>query len=194
MLRYYQPYQYLRNKMAYEIKIKSLKEPIRVENHGPATRIKESWERFMLHEIDDAMVTIAGWTGTLGSIVFFREIASSNASSARHDEDWRKTGEDFIINRNIFLKLSSEEKGKKLDFFRMIYWGFTQRKSENIMAGDVPIEEYAQDIQSEFFRKNPKRMLCDPAEFKKIIKSSECHSSVSSIIEGAILQDMKLAQ
>lgn len=179
--------------MAYEIKIKGLKETMMAENHGAVSVIKEKWERFMKNEIEDVLVTISGWTGTLASIVYFKETTSSASSSSSFDIAWREAGEKYMKERNSFLKLDPMQKAMKLGFFRMVYWGFTGEKSEEVMIKNEPIESLAIKIQEKFFRENPSRMICNPSLFKPLIKSIKCQVSIQNLIEAVITQDMRLA-
>lgn len=179
--------------MSYEIKVTGLKEPIRAENHGATSVIKEKWEKFKKGEIEDILVTISGWTGTLKSIIYFKEIKSSSASTSSFDIYYKDQREKWLKDRLSFRNLPLEIKSKQVDFFRMIYWGFTGRKSEEIKIGDTPIEEIVINIHKEFFTNNPKRTLCDPILYKKVIKSVTCHDTITSTIEKAIMEDRKFA-
>lgn len=177
----------------YEIKIKGMKDMLTAKKE--ANSLKVRWEQFMIGKEADAVVSVSGWTGTLSSIGYFKEMTNSSpASGDSVNKDWEMSHNEYLKMRDRMLKLTPEERAKDMNFFRIFYSGFTKRHSEEVKITDVLIEDYVMKIQKDFFEKNPKRILCDPDLFKVLIKSKECHPSVLNMTVGAVQQDIKLSK
>jgi len=75
-------------------------------------------------------------------------------------------------------------KSKQMGFFRLVYWGFTYKKSEEVITKNgTPIEELAEKIQLEYFTKHPQKKLCDPRLYRPLMKSNTCDSAVMRILK-----------
>lgn len=168
--------------MPYDIKIKGLKDLVREEDHLKAFSIKKSWEQFKLGKANNSLTKIGTWEGALSDIGYFNEISAVK----KNDHVVIDSQKEFLQARREFLSKGIEYRSNHLDFFRFIYWGFTKKKSEEVMIGDKPLEEYAKNIQRKFFHENPNRACCEPALFRPLIKASKCHMTVLSIIENQI--------
>lgn len=170
--------------MAYDIKIKGFPNLVSVENGEQA---KLDWENY-INTKKNAVVNIGDWTGQLSDISSFRKVSGGRGKDNKTVESVAREYRANLVN---FRKLSVEDKAKRLGFFRLLYWGFTREKSENVKLKDgSPIEEKAIAIQRKFFAENPKRMFCDVINFKQLIKSNECFPAVMSIMEEQIRQDV----
>jgi len=170
--------------MAYEIRIRGHKEPVVVESN--AEKLRSDWEEYQISKTDK-IVEVGSWVGRLSLIQDFKKAASS---SSNQDSSSYEIHRDYVKERNNILSLSPKERSERMGFFRMIYWGFTKKNSEDVKTNSgVPIEELAQKIQSDFFTKNPQRTMCDPVLFKPIINSTRSDKSTIYLAENMITQD-----
>ncbi len=168
--------------MAYEVRIRGHKEPIIVEKN--AERLKSDWQNF-IETKKDQVVEIEGWTGRLSLIQDFQRAKTIESNKTQSDSD-----EEYFTERKKILSLSLEERASQMGWFRLIYFGFTKQYSENVvLPNGRNIEDYAKDIQMNFFEKNPKRTMCDITEFKPLIKSDKCNEKIISTLEQNIRQD-----
>jgi hypothetical protein len=168
--------------MNYDLKIIGDNEMLRVEDGDD---LKREWEQYKMskRKDDDRIINLKNWTGSLSDIRSFRTAPASNSSNdSNYDEQYRKD----MIKLNA---LSPEDKAKRMGFFRILYYGFTGMKSEEVMVGETPIENYAEKIQRKFFEENPKRVYCDPFLFKPIIKSKGCDEAVMRLVNNCIIKD-----
>lgn len=165
-----------------EIKIKGFPDPVRAENIGD---LQLRWQEYKIGRRQNELVTVAGWNGTLSDILSFRKIATTRAQSKAADE----AHNEYMRERAIALLETPEVRAKRMGFFRIIYWGFTGKRSEDVTVRGKSIEQMAETIQRKFFTEHPKRIICDPALYKPIIKSEVCHIKVMDLIERQIKQD-----
>lgn len=100
------------------------------------------------------------------------------------EKSLKETHNVYVSDLHAFRKLTVEQKAKNLAFFRLLYWGFTQKDSEGL-----GLEEKAIEIQKNFFEQNPLRMYCDPILFKSLFESDNCNPTVLNISESQIRQD-----
>lgn len=171
--------------MAYDIKIKGLKDLVREEDHIKAMRLKNTWEAYKTGKANNSLVQVGTWEGAIADIGYFNEVATR----VKSDYVVNDTQKEFLKTRREFLSKSLEDKINHLNFFRLLYWGFTRKNSESVLVGEKPIEEYVKNIQKKFFTCNPNRTMCDPVLFKPLIKNTKCHANVLSLIEGHVMQD-----
>ncbi len=166
--------------MAYEINIRGLRDPIRSETNS----IREVWEKYIETKVDQ-VVQLGDWTGKLSEIKWLKKIEGSKSGYSggeRSDIEYRK---DLTEKR----AQTASVRAQNLGLFRLMYWGFTGKKSEEVLVKGESIEKFAEKIQQKFFEENPKKIVCDPRLFKPLIKSDKCDATVVSIIEGIVRQD-----
>lgn len=166
--------------MNYDIRIKGFKDLLRVDDAEP---LKSRWESFIKKTSTDQVVSAGDWTGKLSDITAFRRaptLRSENNLSEEIDLEYRR---ELMRQRG----LSAQGKATLLGLFRLLFWGFTKKKSE-----DRPeIEKTAMDIQEKFFMENPKRTMCDPILFRPMFArvANACDPSVLRILERVVRQD-----
>lgn len=161
--------------MAYDINIIGNSDPLRVE-YGVGTLI-ERWKLFKLKKISDEPVEIGEWVGALSAIKSFRPIEAnrSNTNASREsDNEYRR---DLAAIR----ALTPAEKAKRMGLFRLVYWGFTRKRSEN-----AAVEAAAEKIQRMFFDQHPKRVFCDPILFMPIIRKGPLPEKKGESLGGRI--------
>lgn len=164
--------------MPYDLNIIGSTDPLRVEEG--ADELIERWSLFRTKKIQDEPVKIAGWVGMLSSIKSFRPVEKSRSDGIGSSESNNEYRRDLSQIRS----LTPEARAKRLGFFRMVYWGFTQKYSDG-----TDIEKKAEDIQRSFFTKHPKRIFCDVTEFQALLPKAECDKTIIGIIERQIQQD-----
>lgn len=169
--------------MAYEIRIRGHREAIIVEKN--AEKLRSDWEAYQINRIDK-VVEVENWVGRLSLIQDFQRVRSAEADKQSNADIIHK---EYMADRDKILGLTIEERASHMGFFRLVYWGFTGRRSEDIMVGDKPIEEFAKNIQRKFFTENPKRLHCDPTAFRPIIKSEKCNEKLMANLETIVRQD-----
>jgi len=175
--------------MSYEIRIRGHREPTLVENNGEKLRL--DWEEYQLNKTDK-IVEVGSWVGKLSMIQDFKKTPSSNSNNNKSSEDPHK---EYTTERNKILSMSTEERANRMGFFRLMYWGFTHKNSEdvNTLSGKS-IEEFAKEIQLKFFTENPKRTLCNPILFKPLIKSEKIVGKLMPTVEQLIRQDIYMTK
>lgn len=172
--------------MSYEIKIKGMNDLLMIESEDVARRVKSSWESFHSGG-ENCLIEIEGWEGRVSSIDYFKK-SSSPRSDNSHAID---ASAEYARAKIEFLKLAPADKARKaMGFFRLMYLGFTGKRSEEVLLGSAkPIEEAALGIMERFYRSNPGRYMPDPGIFKAIIRSQECSPSAMAIMERQVMSD-----
>lgn len=167
----------------YEMRVAGFKDTLQVDDGG---MLKTKWEEYKTKKIKDELVEIKGWAGMLSDIKSFRNTQNSNSENTYSEQSENQYKKDLYA----FRSMPVEKKAKRLGFFRLMYYGFTEKKSEEVLTNSgKPLEELAEAIQKKFFSENPKRMFCDPNLFKPLIKSEKCENAVMRIVENQIRQD-----
>lgn len=132
-------------------------------------------------------IDLGRWAGTYGEIRSVEITSGLNSENNKHEEVDSQYRRDLMS----FRKLSPQNKSKRLGFFRLLYWGFTGKNSEEVMLKNgVSLEAKATAIQEKFFAENSKRMFCDLLLFRPLIKSEKCQDSIMRILENQIRQDV----
>jgi hypothetical protein len=73
--------------------------------------------------------------------------------SARSDNTtYRELDNQYRRELASCRALSPEARARRLGFFRLIYWGFTKKQCDG-----TDIERRAEELQRQFFERNPKR-------------------------------------
>lgn len=92
---------------------------------------------------------------------------------------------EYYKDRGLFLGLSLDEKSKKMYFFDLFYKIMTDSDAK------PDVHEKAQQIQYEFFSKNPYRMYCDPNAYRPLIEGNKAKlGKFLHIIERIVATDM----
>lgn len=166
---------------SFDIKIKGERDLLRVDD---GFILKERWEKFLVDGVDEA-VKVDNWTGYLSEFRSFRKVPELRSDGTSAEQ----THKEYLVELKKIRSESPDKRAKRLSFFRLIYWGFTSKKSEEVMIKEKSIESLAEKIQEKFFAENPKRIVCDPLLFKGLIKSGKCNPAVLSIVESLFIQD-----
>ena len=110
---------------------------------------------------------------------------SESLFKKNYDDEYKK-------ERTQILNLTPEQRGQRVGLFELLWWGATGTKEIPEDISDQVIE-----IQREFFRKNPKRIYCDPILFKKILphkgELTIWQKGAFDIVEGCVGIDMRYA-
>lgn len=167
--------------MAYEIRIRGHKEPVVVENNSE--RLMRDWKNYQLTG-KDFVVEVNSWVGKISSILDFQKVKVSEAS-----KESSRSHEEYIEDRKKILDMPVEERAKNMGWFRLVYWTFTGKNSEDILIKDIPLENLIEEEQLRFFSKNPKAIHCDVDIFKKYIKSNQANKFSIGVIESVIRQE-----
>ena len=167
--------------MAYEIRIKGHKEPIVVDKNSD--KIKADWESYQDTK-QDMVIEINGWTGRLSSIIDFQTVKTSQA-----EKEPSRAHEEYLADRKKILDMPIEERAKNMGWFRLVYWPFTGKHSEDIYIKEIPLEKLIEEEQIKFFTENPNSIHCDISIFKKYIKSQKSNSFSINTIEQIIRQE-----
>lgn len=169
--------------MAHEIRIAGYKELLRLEK---SEGILKKWEAFKTGEGKDEIISVSDWTGLLSDIKSFRKVLPLNSSKITEEQERA----EYLKGRDTILAEPADVRAKRLGFFRLVYFGFTGKKSEEVFTpSGIPIEKMAEDIQKKFFVENPRRIFCDPIFFKPIIKSKRCNEIIMRVIDTHMMQD-----
>ena len=124
------------------------------------------------------------------------EISSDRLSSEKFDEEMRLSVEEEKRERAKVLKLSPEVRAQRLEFFRFMYRSALGPKEE---PSNEKLDQ-ARRIQSDFFKANPRRTVCDPRLFKSIIGNpggimlNAWQSAGFRIVEAVASRDMYLSK
>lgn len=176
--------------MAYEIRIKGDKNAMIVESNSIGEKIRQDFFDFKLKKKPDNVFTVSEFSGTLsciGSIKMISSLKSENKASDTFYAEARNTRKDY-------LSLPPEERANRMGFFRLFYWGFTKKKSEEVfLESGKCIEELAYSIQKKFFEENPMRSFCDPIFFHPLVKSKKCHDAAMRLIEKGTREDYQVS-
>ncbi len=176
--------------MAYEIRIKGDRNSLIVESNSIGEKIRQDFFDYKLKKKPDNIFTVAGFSGTLSCIGSIKMVSSLKSENKASDNFYREANN----TRMDYLKLSSEERAKRMGFFRLFYWSFTKMKSEEVfLESGKCIEELAYSIQKKFFEENPKRTFCDPVFFHPIVKSKKADASGIGLIERITREDYQLS-
>ena len=168
----------------YQIRIKGRNDLMLEIKDIIGFQIKQDWKDY-LETKKDAPVEISGWSGKLSDIKDFNLINTEYGNN-----EVNKLEIDYRDELRRFRELSAEEKANKLGFFQMVYYGFTEKNSQEVkMKNGLPIEDEVIKIQKKFFTENPKRRYCDPIFFRPLVKSTSCNKAIIRIIENIIAQD-----
>jgi hypothetical protein len=161
--------------MTFDIKVIGHNELIRTER---GESIKREWEAY-LKTRKDALIEFGGWTGRLSEIRSIREAKTAPSASQRPNQaDVEYRQELFRLRR-----MSPEARAQRLGFFKFIFYGFHRRN---------PTEKelkMAQDIQEKFFTEHPKRIMCEPTLWRKILGEGSCNDRFLHIVENQMRQD-----
>ncbi len=166
--------------MVYDVKIAGYPDLLRIDD--PSDITKTRWEEFLKSRVD-GMVSISGWTGRLSDIRAFRRVAAS----LPHKPD--SAFADYLEERRKILALTPAERAKRMGFFRLMYWTYTGKKSEEVKIKDRPLEEIVEKFQLKYFLENPRRVVCDPRMYKAFIKSPKANTFGLLTIEQIVRQD-----
>ena len=168
--------------MNYDIKVRGFKDDVSTED---GEGLKQKWEAFMLKRAQDELVEVGGWTGLLSDIRSMRKVASSaSEKSVGREEEM-----EYRNNLTEIRKMNPEKRAKRLGLFRLMYWGFTGKRSEEVIIKGRPVEELAIEAQAKFFKENPKRIFPDYDIFRHLIKSEKCNEAIIRIIDNQSRQD-----
>lgn len=170
--------------MTYDIKIVGHNEVMRLDN---GEMIKADWEEYKKNRSNDRMIEVQGLTCQLSDIKWFRAVKGTGADTNKTIEN---VDAEYLKSIKQIRSWPLDVRAKQLGFFRMLYWGFTGKKSEEILCDGIPmLEMWAEKLQRKFFEANPKRVICDPVVFREIIDSKNCDAGVMSVLENVVRQD-----
>lgn len=139
----------------------------------------------------DYPITIGKQSFRKGDIKYI-EIINDGDDSRK----WEESNKEFYAQEKIeyerLIKTTAEYRGGLLDIFSYLY---------KFSSGNFPSEETlrkANEIQTEFFKKNPKRRLCDLYLLKSLIpmnntKPNSFEHGYFRIVEKAVFRDMQLS-
>ena len=173
--------------MSY-IKLKGSKENIEAEKLE-AQAIKRIFENNNFSK--DYPIKTETWSGIKGNIdyvVITNESIKQNGNLIvkNYDNEYKKY-------RHQKLSLTTEQRGKNLSMFELLWWGATGKK-------EIPqnIADKAEITQKEFFAENPKRIYCDPILFKDLIPGrgelTIWQRGVFDVVERCVGIDMRYAR
>ncbi len=166
--------------MTYDIRIKGFKDLLRVDD-GQA--LKDRWEKFIEKQSTDQIVSAGDWTGRLSDITAFRK-----APATRSDNEFAEIiDQEYLAELRKLRSTPVADRAKLLGMFRLLFWGFTKKKSEE----RPEVETAAIKIQEKFFTENPLRTICDPILFRPMFKrvTDACDPAVIRTFERVIRQD-----
>ncbi len=171
--------------MVYDVKIAGYPDLLRIDD--PSDITKTRWEEYLKSKVD-GVVSISGWTGRLSDVRAFRRVAPSVAN--KPDSSMA----DYLEDRRKILALTPEERAKRMGFFRLMYWIYTGKNSEEVKIKNQPIEKIVERFQLKYFQVNPRRTVCDPRMYKAFIKSNKAHTFGFSTMEQIVRQDQFAAR
>ena len=93
---------------------------------------------------------------------------------------------EYRIYRQEVNSMTPEKKAERLGIFNLLYWGLTNNHK---MPEDI--KKQAIEIQTKFFKENPKRIYCSPFLFKKLFTDFQIFNPAFVMIERAVLEDVK---
>lgn len=99
--------------MAYDVKIKSLKDLVRDENHSKVMAIKEKWNDYKLGKSNNFSCKIGTWEGTADQISYFNEIVEKSRASVQQLDYPPLTESQIAKNREILAKMRKTLADKK---------------------------------------------------------------------------------
>lgn len=99
--------------MAFDIKVKGDREPLRIEDHEKGLKIKNAWVSLKLGKGTDSVIEVSGWTGTLSDIRDFREVTNVSRASRFQVEYEELTPEQHEKARKhiAIIRKEMREKG-----------------------------------------------------------------------------------
>lgn len=158
------------------IYIQGYREPVEVDK-AIAEKISQAFNNKDIPET--SVISTSQWTGRKSQI---RSVRITNDYVAP------STGDTFIEDtrkyRNGVLSKPVEYRANSLNFFEMLYWGFTGK----LEIGEE-IKKKAYEIQLQFFKQNPRRLYPDPYLFKEIIGGGVCNKYILDVVERSIRAD-----
>jgi hypothetical protein len=110
--------------MAYDIKIKGFKDPMRVDEHEKGEKLKVLWKNYNEGKGNNTPIEIGGWLGRISDVGSFMEVKSVNRSDKPQiqypdieltPEQRKKRAEMFDKARQEFIKkgiFKGKGKGK----------------------------------------------------------------------------------
>ena len=161
---------------SYEIKLTGHNDLLLVEN---GDSLKSDWEAYKQKKKIDQPISIAGFTGMLSDIRYFRvaQGAQSNNNSAM------QVSKEYFDELHKIRKMDARERANRIGFFSLIFSGFNGNLPDNEEIG------LAKEVQKKFFTENPRRVHCDPLLFKEIIGGQKCHDAILRLVENVVRQD-----
>lgn len=173
--------------MIYDLKLKGFPELHRVDD--PAGVIETKYARYHQTKVDEVIETV-GWTGPISDIRSYKRVGPSGQAQQPDTSHI-----EYMKDRAEKLARPIAERAKDMGFFRMIYWSYTGKKSEDVMTlSGAPLESLVEKIQLKFFTEHPRRTVCDPILYKPVIKSVSANTFGLSTIEQVVRQDMFAAR
>lgn len=145
--------------MSYELRIKGRNNLVVVSN-DIGKKLIAKWEDYKRSK-SDSVIEVNGWIGSISDIRDFT-FAADNASSKSNQSE--KVNAEYMADLTTARQQSPEKRAQSVGFFSFFFFAYT---------GEQPTQEEKQKaigIQTEFFTKNPKRIICDPLLFKELIK------------------------
>lgn len=139
-----------------QVYLKGILKPIEV-----SMREAESVEKVLESGNKDMTIQVSGATFKASEVKFVKKEKDKVYQEAQ--KDYFDKEEKYIEYRKSQLKKSVEERAKELGFFRVVCFSMLGRK-----ATDEELAK-AETIQRDFFKKNPKRLFCNPILFSSML-------------------------
>lgn len=172
----------------YIIEIKGSNRKVEVSDDF-GKKIKAQWEQWIedgRSQEDDGLISTDGFSGSFSQVKFIYYSSEKNRS-----DNTNNSFGDYQKDRDRIRKMTPEQKAKRLGFFRIIYWGFTKKRSEEVKTKTgESIEKLAENIQLKFFKENPNRTLPDEHIFKPLIKSTEMDNRAFKVVSDHVQEDI----
>ena len=136
------------------------------------------------------IVEIGDWSGAKDQIqqtkIDYFKPDEPETDHSQKDEEMRKLNTNYANYRKSINSMTPEKKAERIELFNLFYWGMTKKH-------EVPedIKNKVIEIQTKFFRENPKRIYCSPILFKELFESNQVFNPVLAMVERVVAEDMK---
>lgn len=134
------------------------------------------------------VIEVEGFTGQLSDIYNFKQVDRGRDQTAKKKSDHiREIGEKHFSNYKRVVKLSPDEKAKRLSFAKGWHEVITGSPQMSLKKRKQYI-----DVQREFFKENPHRTICELSKLTTVAdhRKATSRKQLDTLMRGAIARLM----
>lgn len=168
--------------MEYLVKIRGLDKPITTSSQS-AEKLRQKLDSYYRTKEDEIFVS-DGETFRVSAVLSIQKDRSGEKTdnfTKRISEQNEKDKQERLRLR----KLTPEQKGQRIGFAKIVYWGITGKRLEE----DKELTEAVVNLQTDFFKNNQNRIIPDPSIFKELFGGNQMNSLAFDVVSKHSVND-----